>query len=476
MVLLVLVLAMVCGPAYAVVPGLVGPVQAILGLLPAILAALGACLGTLLSFPTWKQRAKKLLSVARRRPVVVLAVVCLAVVVGYTAIVRPPAAVTGDARAAVATGEWPTFRAGPARLGTTDGEPVGPSPAVLWSKTDKAAQASDFSSSPAVAGGRAYIGSAQASVFSSSGAIHCFDASTGQLIWRTPVEQQVFSSPVVANGRVCCGEGLHQDSGSRLYCLDARTGRKLWSFPTKSHAESTPVVVSGKVVFTAGDDGAYCLNAVTGKRLWQRGGMHADISPLVVGRRVVIGTGYGAYQALCLDLDSGKVLWRTKQDLPVWGAPGVSGSRVYLGLGNGDFTKSDPHPKGRLVCLSLADGSEVWHRDVPDAVLTAAAVRDGRVVFGSRDGKVYALSADRGRLLWSAEAGKPVLGSPVLTARYVYAAGGDGSVRCFNAATGKAEWILPRVSPSGFLGSPALVGGRLFVGSPNGAFICIAGR
>src|SRR5262249_28866838 len=145
--------------------------------------------------------------------------------------------------------------------------------------------------------------------------------------------KQVFSSPVIADGKVYIGEGYHQDKDCRLFCLDAATGKKLWEFQTTSHTESTPTVVGGRVYFGAGDDGVFCLDAATGKKLWQATGWHVDCRPEVVGKRLYGGSGYDNFEIFCLNVDDGAVVWRIPMDLPAFGSPTAAGDVVVFGLG-----------------------------------------------------------------------------------------------------------------------------------------------
>ena len=71
---------------------------------------------------------------------------------------------------------------------------------------------------------------ALAGVFSSSGLVYCIDAQSGEVVWKYETGKQIFSSPIVINGKVYIGEGLHWDEGSNLYCLNASDGGLLWAF------------------------------------------------------------------------------------------------------------------------------------------------------------------------------------------------------------------------------------------------------
>src|SRR5205085_1586296 len=107
-----------------------------------------------------------------------------------------------------------------------------------------------FDSSPAIDGGRVYVGADLSHGLSAAGAVFALDTGTGREAWRFDdggALKPVFCPPCVADGRLYVGEGYHEDSGCRLFCLDAATGRKLWEFPTASHTESGPCVADGRV-------------------------------------------------------------------------------------------------------------------------------------------------------------------------------------------------------------------------------------
>ena len=67
----------------------------------------------------------------------------------------------------------------------------------------------------------------------------------------------------------------------------------------------------------------------------------------------------------------------------------------------------------------------MWRLAIPygsmqqkDAVLTAIAVQNGYVTFGSRDGSVYCLRATDGKRNWQTGLGAPVVSSPACNTQY----------------------------------------------------------
>jgi outer membrane protein assembly factor BamB len=332
-------------------------------------------------------------------------------------------------------------------------------------------------SSPAVAGGAAVFGVAELSVFSPGGRVVCLEAASGERRWHHKTRRPVFSSPAVANGRVFAGEGYHEDRDCRLYCIDLESGRELWTFASTSHIESSPLVDRDRVIFGAGDDGIYCLEAASGKEVWHHPGRHVDLSPWVESGLLFAGSGYGDQAAICLAAKDGTPRWQSPLDLPVWGSPLVIGNRLYLGLGNGSFRASADDPKGAVVCLAAAGGKPLWRRDLGDAVLTAIARGKNRLFCGSRDGRLYALDPASGEIRWKLSAGGPIVASPVAGEKRVAAVSSRGRLVVAAAESGEE---LASVEIGAILGrevevysSPALAGGRLFLGTSAGALICL---
>jgi len=375
---------------------------------------------------------------------------------------------------------WPMFRGGPARTGVLDDQP-GPQPPLdaVWAVKDPDVSVGDLSASPAVVDDKVFIAGSFASVFFRGANIYCLDGATGGIRWRFKTQQQVFSSPVVTDGRVFCGEGLHSDGNSSLYCLDVTSGTRLWSFPTKSHVESSPAVADGKVYFGAGDDGLYCVAAADGKQVWHREGLHVDVPPAVDDKHVYFGTGYGESGMHCLDRQTGEKVWNVKTSHGAWGTPTVVGDDLYYAIGNGNFAESAPEGQrfGRVIGCEAATGNERWHADMPDAVLSAIAVVGDRVYFGCRDAHVYCLERKTGTPVWKYKTGGPVVSSPVVAGDRLYIGSDDGCLYALRTADGELEAKYDTTRVTGretrIWSSPALVGGRLFFGSSASYVFCV---
>ena len=480
-------------PAHAVIPQLLGPLTALLSIIPQILAFVGVALLTALVFArdTTKMLFYKFrdFAAAHKVPVSIISVIIL---VGFgwgtyqlIDIARNPTTSTLEVDIQnTSVGNisvnraWSTFRGGKNRTGHIDNLP-GPTHGTLaWVFRDEEAMVVDFSSSPAIVGNRLYIGSSYGSIFSQGGATYCIDTESKKVIWRHSSDIPIFSPPAVAGGRVYIGEGYHHHSNCHLRCLDARTGDLIWSFKTASHVESTPFISLGKLYFTAGADGVYCIDALEGQEIWHYPNIHADMSPVVHNGKAYFGTGYGEYQILAVDAETGTEAWSRQMPYPVWGSPSVNEDLVFFGLGRGNFSESAPIPAGKVVALNAKTGNTVWEYEAEDAVLTAIAVHDGYVFFGSRDGYVYCLWGGDGKLIWQTDVGGPVVSSPAVTPEVVYAATKNGFIYGLSADSGEMQWEFnTRVVTRNieFYSSPAVANGWLYIGSSDRYIFCLGG-
>jgi outer membrane protein assembly factor BamB len=324
------------------------------------------------------------------------------------------------------------------------------------------------------------VASANVDVVSRSGYVYCFDAQSGEKIWQFGTNQEVYSSPAVVDGRVYVGEGLHENTNSHLRCLDAATGKLIWQFKVASHAEGPPTVSDGRVYVSGGDDGIYCLNAKSGEKIWHFPGYHIDESPVVSGNVVLVGTGYDRASYLALDARTGKLIWSRAMEASVWGTSAIVGNHVFFGLSNAQVGGSGPANLGKVYCVDIATGEDVWVRQLPRAVGTAMVLAEDQLFFGCWDGNVYCVDRRSGKEKWKRDTGGPLNSSPAVDSKRIYIGTSTGRVLAISRESGEIVWALSMptslLDPAQILSSPALANGRLYVGTTNNHFICIGER
>ena len=491
----------------AVVPILIGPLQALLAILgPLLLALLGLVLA--LFKPSTFKKGFKLLW--RQKGVLIpLAAVLYG---GWWSLqssppevnsVRPPEN-PNPASSAEPKG-WPMDRGGPARLGSIPGSPLPMDGGIQWAFTREAVT---FYASPAIVGNRVYIVSAEKGVFNDEGVIYCLDADSGALVWKQAPEdfRATFSSPAVSGKYLICGEGLHFTRDARVICLDVTDGKILWEFRTNSHVESSPCIADGKVYVGAGDDGFYCLSlepveAGKTKVIWHVPGENypdAESSPVVVEGKVYVGLGMGGRALCCLDAETGKELWRLKAPYPVFSSPTVSDGKVFFGLGNGNYVESAElvrsrelqkmadqgkskdeiteankrlRPAGEVWCADAETGEFLWRFEAGRNVLGSVAAGKGRVYFGSRDGKLYALTSE-GKLAAQRDFRSAIVTSPALAGEVVYTVTESGKLYGVRADDLKPVWETTLGKEGPFLSSPVVARGHVYAGTSRNGLIC----
>jgi outer membrane protein assembly factor BamB len=409
--------------------------------------------------------------------------------------------------AGTVTAEWPMFRGGPARTGTVAVDDPGPTaPEILWVYDPKERKGRiRMHSSPAVVDGQVYIGALYELQSLTEGAVYCVNAAdgrdagdrilkAGERIWRFTAEgtlKPVFSSPVVAGGRLYFGEGYHQDLSCRLFCLDARNAdRPLWTFPTTSHVESSPCVVATRVFFGAGDDGVFCVDfgelnsggdQPTGpQQIWQFPNVHVDGACLVADGRLfvgsVMGDVYKDFCALAIDAATGKGIWRVTAPMPLPASPAYAEGRVYFGLGNGKFDIDAEHPAGAVWCLDATTGGTVWQFETLGSVLATPAIAGERVIACARDAHCYCLPKESGDLLWNVDLGEPINASPIVAGGKVYVLTVSGLLACLAVDDGAELWRLTLDVPDDdAYSSPTLAEGNLYVAA-GGRLYCIGDK
>jgi outer membrane protein assembly factor BamB len=149
--------------------------------------------------------------------------------------------------------------------------------------------------------------------------ILCFDAQTGEQIWKHEYECEYVGvgypagprASVVINDRKAYSLGTMGD----LYCMDADNGQIVWSRDLNTEYEinmpiwgiaSTPLVVDDKIIVqVSGSDNAcvVAFNKNTGEEIWRnlddRAGYSAPIIIEKNGNRVVVNWTQYRCPALC---------------------------------------------------------------------------------------------------------------------------------------------------------------------------------
>ncbi len=252
-------------------------------------------------------------------------------------------------------------------------------------------------------------------------------SATNNVLWKTPIPGESWSSPIVWNDRLFVTTATDNGQTCRVLALEARSGRVLWD----------------KAVFQQSP-----------RRKEQRN-TYATPTPATDGERVYACFGDGSFAALDF---SGDIVW-TNRDYKFYGKHGLGTSPIlFQGLlimardGSSDGEDKNlgwqtPWDQARVLALDARTGQERWQgkRGLSRISHGVPAIweHDGRAEVVSEAGDVVqGFDAQTGERLWSNSViGEGKVPSTVLGDGLVFTAGGWGgkdTIKAFRLG-GKGE-------------------------------------
>lgn len=265
--------------------------------------------------------------------------------------------------------------------------------------------------------------------------------------WAFKTNGPVRSTPAVSARTVYFGSG-----DSCVYAIDALTGNEQWRFKTNGAVHSSPALANGAVYFTSRDECFYAVDARNGKLLakFQTGATLAYpwgfdyllSSPLIVDRVAYFGSGDGHLYAL--DLRDNKPKWKFDTQSLVRSSPALLEGTIYFG-----------DMKGYLYALDAETGAEQWRFATEGvkfnpaefgfdrcAIVSSPTISGELVVFGGRDGFLYAVDRKSGQQKWRVDHEISwVISSPAIFNNTVFTGTSDGRfVQAVALDTGKETW------------------------------------
>jgi outer membrane protein assembly factor BamB len=279
---------------------------------------------------------------------------------------------------------------------------------------------------------------------------------SGQELWKVDSGKDPLTTALLyAEGTLVAGT-----SSGKLVAFDPETGKEKWAYEVGSSVQGTPNRIdlagggAGVIINSQGDGAIHGVDLATGRGLWKTDPVErCDGSAGVSKGRIAMGS---CASALHLYTVGDSV---TRTDVPLGGDCQVAGGVAISGNAAFAGTRS-----GKVCAVDLGQAKVLWvNEDNQREAFTTPAVNDRWVVFGSDDGKVYALGREKGQKIWEFDTGKKP-SSPVLAGRRVAVSSG-GTLFLLEAESGKKIWSA---AVSDEITSPALLGGVLIVGADDG--------
>lgn len=214
----------------------------------------------------------------------------------------------------------------------------------------------------------------------------------------------------------------------------------------------TPALDSS-AVYAANVEGEIVkLDATNGRELWRVNAGEPISGGLGVGAGIVLaGSNRGNVHAYDV---TGKALWKAQVSSEILSVPRYFDGMVIVRSGD-----------NRIYGLDAADGARKWVYERASPALTlrssvGVVVDSGAVYAGFAGGKLAAIRADNGKLLWEATVAQPkgvteieriadITSLPVVDGPLVYAVAYQGKIAAVDRVSGKVMWNRDISSYSG---------------------------
>lgn len=237
---------------------------------------------------------------------------------------------------------------------------------------------------------------------------------------------------------------------------------------TAEDSDFTPVIEAGYAYMASATGEVLKLDASNGSQLWRVNvGEKISGGVGVGGSLVMVGTQTGMVYAYDI---SGKLQWKSKLSSEILSAPKYFDGLVIVRTGD-----------SRIFGINANDGGRKWVYDRTTPALTlrssAGLVVDGGVVYaGFAGGKLAAVRADNGKMLWEASVAQPkgvteieriadITSLPVVDGPLIYAVAYQGKIAAVDRASGRVVWNRDISSLSGLSVEDA----RIFVSHAMGS-------
>jgi outer membrane protein assembly factor BamB len=251
--------------------------------------------------------------------------------------------------------------------------------------------------------------------------------------------------------------------------FDLKSGRQLWRTKTKQDLTGGTGASAELVAVGSADGSVLAFSAANGAPLWT-----ADIkgevlsAPAISEKEVVVRTVDGKLRGLAVA--DGHELWSTEQQIPKLTLRGVATPVITREMALSGFDN------GRVLAVSLADGSTVWDAPVSpshgrtelerlnDIDAAVKVVGDDVFVVGFQ-GRAAMLALDSGQIWWTRDLSS-YRGLDV-DDEQVYVATSPGDVVALNRRTGAEVWRNDSLKNRS-LSAPAVVGDYVVVADIDG--------
>ncbi len=304
-------------------------------------------------------------------------------------------------------------------------------------------------SSAAIVGTTVFVGSQK-------GEVVALNLDNGSVYWKYSTGNPIGeSSPAYSEGAVFIG-----DLGGMLHAINARDGKRFWTAQLGSEIKSSPVVYGDRILIGSYDEHLYCISTRNGSVLWKfktNGPVHS--TPGIANGMAFIAGCDEVFRAI--RISDGKEVLNVASGAYTGASPALRSGMAYYGTFDNE-----------VLGVSLAQKQVTWRYEHPQRKFpyySSAAVTSTRVVLGGRDKLVHGLTLS-GKAAWTFATRARVESSPAIAGGRVFVGSNDGRFYVLSLTNGAKVWEFNAGAP--LSASPAIANGRIVIGSQDGRLYC----
>jgi outer membrane protein assembly factor BamB len=327
-------------------------------------------------------------------------------------------------------------------------------------------------------------------------------SETENVVWKTPIHDKGWSSPVVWGGQVWMTTAREDGKEFFAVCVDRDNGKILYDIKLftvekpefciafNSYASPTPVIEDGRVYVHFGTYGTICLDTSNGKVLWERRDIHCDhfrgpgSSPILFDDLLIVNfDGFDTQFVVALNRKTGETVWKKERTIE-YNVKSGDNKKAYC-TPTIIMVKDKPQLISPAAVATIAydpkTGEELWkvyHGGMN--VAQPPQYYDGKVILCTGDVPSLLLSvrADghgdvtKTHIEWKTNKATSSRTAPLLLDDKLYIVNEGGTLACVAAKDGGLLW-KERV-PGKYSASPHYADGKLYAFGQDGE--CVVGE
>lgn len=276
------------------------------------------------------------------------------------------------------------------------------------------------------------------------------DKSTGNKEWQYSVSTESSTRPPIVIGDTVVFREDRTDTGYHLRGLDRNTGAKCWKHELpvdETDHYPGPLINRGEIIYDVSSDGKVtAIEIPSNETLWTRNAATEGRikATALSGDKLYFGGENG--QICCVDCETGGRVWKADD----------AGAIRTLSIGD-ELVLSGCEDDGKIEAYDSETGRRVWTHPLPGVTSRNMAVAEELLYVGTNAGTIHAIDM-RGEQWWEFQTDEigshgwiskkllpgyrlyGVTGSPSVTEDVVLFGSDDGKLYALDAKTGELLW------------------------------------